>query len=102
MKQYTTAEQTKRLITLGFPSAKYIANSEWEELPSGLIHLYSRYDYTIGELCSFINNSDLVIWHDNNANMWYVDYNLRRVGLGEELIDALYWACVELKKENLI
>ena len=103
MKQYTTKEQTQHLIELGFSEPKIIANTEVEELPSGLIHLFTRYDYSIGELIEFLEaNMSVTIWYDGNYHYWYVDYDLRRVGIDKHLINALYGACVELKKEGVI
>ena len=107
MRQYTNKEQTQHLIELGFPEPKIIANTEFEELPSGLTHLFTRYDYSIGELIGFLGNRlmgitfvktyDVYAYKKTN-DIEYVDW----FNTKGELIDALYDACIELKKEGAI
>lgn len=106
MKQYTTPEQTDKLIELGFekPKTKVLFEVGNDEL---------GYTYSIGELIEMlpmeINNDALPdrfeVYIDHNK-MWVVEYNNI---LGElfstyrtELIDALYDMCVKLKKEGVI
>ena len=73
MKQYTNKEQTQYLIELEFPEPKIIANTEVEELPSGITHLFTRYDYSIGELIGFLeSNTSVEIWYDGNYHYWFL------------------------------
>ena len=86
MKQHTNKDQTAKLMELGFPK------------PIGI-----GYNYSIGELIAFLEgNIDISIWYDGKYSYWYVDYDLRRVGLDEYLINALYFACKKLKEEKSI
>ena len=86
MKLYTSKEQTELLVEIGFPK------------PVGI-----GYNYSIGELIAFLEaNTDISIWYDGKSGYWYVDYDLRRVGLDEYLINALYFACKKLKEEKSI
>ena len=105
MKQYTTPEQTAKLIELGFekPTMKNIptfegeVNEEW---------------YSIGELIemlpiSFENDNDDTSWLEIEAGaVWrvlyssfgFIDYDCER----KELIDALYDMIIRLKEEGVI
>lgn len=97
MKQYTSKEQTVKLIELGFPepSPKYIH--------IGGVSYDSNHNYSIGELIEFLeSNTDINIWYDGKSHYWYVDYELRRIGIDNNLVDALYFACKTLKEEGMI
>lgn len=110
MKQYTTPEQTAKLIELGFEKPSSIASVE----PIyGMGGISVAKAYTIGELIEMlpmnINNDgrfEEIIIHPN-YNRWVVKYS----GIfrepthqicGKELIDALYDMCVKLKEEGVI
>lgn len=107
MKQYTTPDQTAKLIELGFekPSPSfYSIGATWVRCEG---------DYSIGELLDMlpmnINNDgrfEEIIIH-SNYNRWVVKYSgifreptyqIMRV----ELIDALYDMIVKLKEEGVI
>lgn len=101
MKQYTTPEQTAKLIELGFekptmaaPALKWVDGEPTFEP-----------QYTIGELIEmlpdFINIWDLT---DFNANkkIWNVGYAFSPTISRPELIDALYDMVVKLKEEGVI
>lgn len=97
MKQYTDKDQTAKLIELGFPepSPKYIH--------TGGVSYDSNHNYSIGELIEFLeSNTDINIWYDGESHYWYVDYGLRRIGIDNNLVDALYFACKTLKEEGVI
>ena len=105
MKQYTNKEQTQHLIELGFPEPNSVS-----ELPKYYDDLY-EYDYSIGELIEFlpnyIDNGDylgyLCIFYI--GGFWQINYDQdfhHKVWQCEELIDALYEFCVELKNEGVI
>ena len=106
MKQYTTPEQTAKLIELGFEKPK-------TKLPFEVANDELGYTYSIGELIEMlpqeINNDALPdrleVYIDHNK-MWTVEYNNI---LGElfstyrtELIDALYDMVVKLKEEGVL
>ena len=96
MKQYTSKDQTAKLIELGVPKPKSICLSSDNDV-------MVRGAYSIGELIAFMEaNADISIWYDGKYGYWYVDYDLRRVGLDEHLINALYFACATLKEERVI
>ena len=106
MKQYTSKDQTAKLIELGFPepSPKYIH--------IGGVYYDSNHNYSIGELIEFlcphlhttiyrlelqkINECswDVEVGDVNENNL---DYQIE-----QELIDALFCACVTLKEEGVI
>lgn len=103
MKQYTTPEQTTKLIELGFERPKNIVEGE----------LYSDtyFAYSIGELLSFLPEniakenempSTLNIslldseWCVEYADFLGADFSFRNV----ELIDAAFNMVVKLKEEE--
>lgn len=96
MKQYTNKDQTAKLIELGFPKPKSICLSSGNDV-------MVRGAYSIGELIEFLeSNTDINIWYDGKSHYWYVDYGLRRIGINNNLVDALYFACKTLKEEGVI
>ena len=107
MKQYTSKDQTTKLIELGFPKPKFSFPIEDNEHPDyvdeeGIPWSYAE-SYSIGELIEFLeSNTDINIWYDGKSHYWYVDYGLRRVGVDANLVDSLYFACKALKEEEVI
>ena len=102
MKQYTDQEQTKHLITLGFPKpASDVTNYITTEK-----YVIKTYAYSIGELLSFLEeyvddpSEELLVWKD--TVFWYVRLSSDSVGAcyDSELINALYKYIVELKEED--
>ena len=103
MRQYTTPEQTAKLIELGF------------ERPKTIVDKYYDYDaeaykevnhYSIGELIEMlpmiVDYFTLWIGRDERSNQWFVKYHPRTLVIDEELVDALYDMCVKLKEEGVI
>ena len=102
MKQYTTPEQTAKLIELGFEKPKMSAPKlEWENGGPKFVP-----QYTIGELIEMLPTivDDFTLWvgRDERSNQWFVKYHPRMLKLEEELIDALYEMVVKLKEEGMI
>ena len=98
MKQYTNQDQTAKLIELGFPESETSRDYNLD-IDKSLINCA----YSVGELIEFLeSNTSIEIWYDGNYHYWYVDYDMRRVGIDKELINSLYFACVELKNEGVI
>ena len=106
MKQYTSKDQTAKLIELGFPepSPKYIH--------IGGISYDSNHNYSIGELIEFLcphfqtTNYKLTLQKVQELS-WDVEvedvnYNDLDYQTKQELIDALFCACVTLKEEGVI
>ena len=106
MQQYTTPDQTAKLIELGFekPKSKVLFEVGNDEL---------GYTYSIGELIEMLPTAieigdgyALSIYH--NRAEWMVSYDDNGVYLPiystdkDELIDALYNLCVKLKDEGVI
>lgn len=101
MKQYTTPEQTAKLIELGVEKPKgWYANGVTNN-----IKLYvsigrnpMMFNYSIGELIEMLPECEIA-----GMTGWYiVKYdNEHYYGRGE-LIDALYLLIVELKEEGVI
>ncbi len=106
MKQYTTPEQTAKLIELGFEkpkSIRYPQNEEEVDWVDSTDFLIS--DYSIGELIEmlpvFSNIYDLT---DMNTmeRCWCVGHVSTLNVSADELIDALYDMIVKLKEEGVI
>lgn len=106
MKQYTTPEQTAKLIELGFekPKLKVI------ESPNAYHKLHEN--YSIGELIEFIGIGPLKIRRDAD-DCWWVAYKNVATNKDDnkinsiwsadyELIDALYDMIIMLKEEGVI
>lgn len=105
MKQYTTPEQTAKLIELGFekPTMKNIPTSEGE---------INEEWYSIGELIEILpisfetDNDDTswleieagAVWSVTYSSFGFIDYDCER----KELIDALFDMIVTLKEEGVI
>ncbi len=125
MKQYTTPEQTSKLIELGFEKPKSIGgykpklSVEYEGEQVSRVDVSEDtdspiYAYSIGKLIEMLpqtikNYYDLSIFSTlqgwrvlygmiGDGDMWSVEYELYR----KELIDALYDMIVKLKEEKLI
>lgn len=98
MRQYTTPEQTAKLIELGFERPRCLHNCELA--------------YNIGELIemlpSTLNINDITrylnITFDPRvgANTWWVSYIASHSVECKELIDALYDMVVKLKADGVI
>lgn len=119
MRQYTIKEQIQHLIELGFPTP--INTIEVDGYPLTILDNYASttdefgwikcyYGYTIGELIEFLGIHLMGIEAYVICNLpikHRVQYKREpnKVGYKEiqgELIDKLYDACVELKKEGVI
>ena len=106
MKQFTNAEQTDKLIELGFERPK----SEVEcDLPKGDWRICSagiRKAYSIGELIEMLpkiyDSEGLLIGRHYMADVWIVRYPTKILIHKEELVDALYDMIVKLKEEGVI
>lgn len=109
MKQYTTPEQTAKLIELGFEKPK-----GWcvEGISSRLI-MYKHKDddedfnYSVGELIemlpSHIGWCELNIWHIWHLERWVICFDPEKYTSADtELIDAAYNLIVKLKEEGVI
>lgn len=102
-RQYTTPEQTARLIELGFEKPGSIASVE----PIyGMGGISVAKAYSIGELIEMlpmiVNDFTLWIGRDERSNQWFVKYHPRTLVVDEELIDALYYMVIKLKEEGVI
>lgn len=110
MRQYTTPEQTAKLIELGFEKPKSIVRA----IPMGHHATWCDKAYSIGELLSFLPSviSDkkfdyaiINIFHDTIN--WVVGYEdvdgvMRFITSDIELIDVLCTLCRKLKEEGVI
>lgn len=110
MKQYTTPDQTAKLIELGFekPSPKWVKDENGNYRVKA-----NDADYDIGEFLSFLPND----FRDKNKNLhtlsiytgelgtWeinYIGFESRIRTCEYELIDAAFEMCVKLKEEGVI
>lgn len=104
MKQYTTSEQTAKLIELGFEKPKGLAEAD----PSS--GKWVRPAYSIGELIEMLEEvASVVISYSYQKRGYYVRVIIpKRIGGGmyrisqTELVDALYDMVVKLKEEGVI
>ena len=101
MKQYTTPEQTAKLIELGFEKPK----SEVKAEQAGDYAWYNP-AYSIGELFSFLPDDGVMAKKlEFDGFHWFVDwdsFDKIRQTMAVELVDALYDMIVELKEEEVI
>lgn len=108
MKQYTSEQQTAKLIELGFEKPRYYCADKYF-----LTHVgFEAINYSIGELIEMLprviegeyHNSLLAIESDNTK--WWVMYlymgKQKYASKSAELIDALYDMVVKLKEEGAI
>lgn len=100
MKQYTTPEQTTKLIELGFEEPKNEVKAE----QAGDFAWYNP-AYSIGELIDmlpeFSSIYDLMNMH-TMKRCWYVGHVSTLNVSADELIDALYDMILKLKEEEVI
>lgn len=103
MKQYTTPEQTAKLIELGFESPQRNHIIEWNGTYKG--------NYSIGELIEmlpeYIEDKGAAIDIGFDMFSWVIAYlNIPQEYVyctsGLELIDALYDMVLRLKEEGVI
>ena len=102
MKQFTSIDQTSKLIELGLEKPKMAAPAlKWVDREPTF-----EPQYTIGELIemlpTIVDYFTLWIGRDERSNQWFVKYHPRTLVVDEELIDALYDMIVKLKEEELI
>jgi hypothetical protein len=113
MKQYTTPEQTAKLIELGFEKPKNrLVKQRFDRSTSSWIVVGEEGDYSIGELIEMLPKEmdcelgDLGLSIENNIyeqpNEWIVSYDGRHQTNSIELVDALYDMVVKLKEEGVI
>lgn len=105
MKQYTTPDQTARLIELGFEKPKSVTGISWQEdekdnpiINANTIE-YTR-NYSIGELIEIIDGK-VTLEIDKLGARWIVSMLIFDF-TGAELVDCLFDACVKLKEEGVI
>lgn len=103
MKQYTTPEQTDKLIELGLEKPKSYHDIEWD----GTEAYDYQLAYSIGELLSFL--PEFVNWTPRVIRGNVIEYSFETEGselyycnAHNELIDNLFDMCVKLKEEGVI
>lgn len=107
MKQYTTTEQTAKLIELGFEKPKSIIYAyAYQEEEDADPDIEYEYAYSIGELIEMlpkeIECSSLQLYH---AGLWTVSYPLyesKYYVASYELCDALFEMICYLKEKEKI
>lgn len=112
MKQYTSKDQTAKLIELGFPKPQSIESTDIEFDSAFDMHTIYKMRYSIGELIEFLPKrvGDAQIDFFAGVRNWFVRYEDRlevspitvKQWHSRELIDSLYEACVTLKEEGVI
>ena len=108
MRQYTTHEQTTKLIELGFAYPKSCSGFSLDETKDAVFY----YDYSIGELIEMLPTHyytetkcfELSIAYSAFNSGWIVGgtRDPKDNTYGEELIDTLYDMVVKLKEEGVI
>jgi hypothetical protein len=106
MKQYTSKDQTAKLIELGFPKPKSVINEHKVLESNPYAPTEFEYSYSIGELIEFLQsiaeNNEVRISTRTNLVSFDVMTEDGRCGYSfneDELIDSLYEACVTIKEE---
>ena len=114
MKQYTTPNQTAKLIELGFdkPKGWNAKNISSRFVMAADVDGDNKFNYSIGELIEMLprviegeyRNSLLAIESDNTK--WWVMYlymgKQEYASKSAELIDALFEMIIKLKEEGVI
>lgn len=109
MKQYTSKDQTAKLIELGFPKPKGWGN---KDISNGMsIALYKdgreNFNYSIGELIEFLPitiewTPRIIMENVIEYSFATMDSTLYSCNKNNELIDNLFDMCVKLKEEGVI
>ena len=115
MKQYTSTEQTAKLIELGFEKPKSIIDVWAHETDIDMEYEY-EFAYSIGELIEmlpediedkynrgvwyFRNITGISVYYSREERMYWTDLYISC--LNEELIDNLYDMIIKLKEEGVI
>lgn len=112
MKQYTSKDQTAKLIELGFPKPQGWGGNK--DISNGMsIALYNDgredFNYSIGELIEFLPK-EITDEHDEVSSLEFSKMDVYYANLmgmsyytnGAELIDALFNMCVTLTEEGVI
>lgn len=116
MKQYTTPDQTAKLIELGFenPKSERLINDVANQVSPEIKCLVRRRDYSIGELIEmlppYINDEEdednvfeLTIFRSTKWTVSYGGIFELKIGVTEnELIDAIFFMIIKLKEEGVI
>lgn len=100
MKQYTSKDQTAKLMELGFPKPKSICLSSDNDV-------MVRGAYSIGELIEFLPTT--INWTPRIIMGNVIEYSFTTEGSelyycnkNNELIDNLFDMCIKLKEEGVI
>lgn len=104
MKQFTTPDQTAKLIELGFEKPKGYGYMGKEE-DSQVMQIFNSSDYSIGELIEMLPEYiQIYNLRDVITAEWFWNVNLlyRKNIKSKELVDALYEMIVKLKEEGVI
>ena len=115
MKQYTSEEQTAKLIELGFEkpnNTRYVQRAKARNLHSPFIEFGEpefEGSYSIGELIEMLPrkvDGELLeisaAETTRSRNRWMVRYPYGIIVYKDELIDALYDVILKLKEEGVI
>ena len=100
MKQYTTPEQTAKLIELGFaPNAKI----KEVRVVHSKVKIDHDCNFTIGELMEILDSvNETVHCRFGGVKANLVSTNSGYEKIGGELIDLLFDLCIKLKEEGVI
>ena len=114
MKQYTTHEQTAKLIELGFREPKSKVDGKVIYEPDADLEIEWEKAYSIGELIEFcprvigrIGQDYVTIEISHDTVHWIVGYTdfddrLTYATSNSELIDAIFDMLIKLKEKELI
>ena len=107
MKQYTSKDQTAKLIELGFPKPQSIESIDTEFDSAFDEHTIYNMRYSIGELIEFLPTT--INWTPRIIMGNVIEYSFTMEGSelyycnqNNELIDNLFDMCIRLKEERVI
>ena len=107
MKQYTSKDQTAKLIELGFPKPQSIESIDIEFDSAFDEHTIYNMRYSIGELIEFLPTT--INWTPRIIMGNVIEYSFTTEGSelyycnqNNELIDNLFDMCIRLKEERVI
>lgn len=107
MKQYTTPEQTAKLIELGFEEPKNrLVKQRFDRSTSSWIVVGEEGNYSIGELIEMLPDDGVADRRlEFDGFHWFVDwdsFDKIHQTMGVELVDALYDMIIKLKEEGVL
>lgn len=109
MKQFTTKQQTEKLVELGFPKPQSIASVKMGTFMGTKIPCIEKeFAYSIGELIGLLppihpqTGCGILTHYNIIMDKWVIDSTSMDICCENELIDALYGLVIILKGKGIL